>query len=142
MPTSKIIYLGELRTQATHSQSGTEIITDAPTDNHGKGEAFSPTDLAATSLGSCAITVMGIAARRDEIDFAGSEIEVTKVMSAELPRRIVKIEVNFTMQTPEELNEEVKQKYIRIAHTCPVALSLHPDVVQVFNFKWHVVQSA
>ena len=142
MPTSKITYLGDLRTQATHLQSGTEIITDAPTDNHGKGEAFSPTDLTATSVGSCAMTVMGIAARRDEIDFTGSEVEVTKVMSVELPRRIVKIEVNFVMQTPEELREEVKQKYIRIAHTCPVALSLHPDIEQVFNFKWLIAQLA
>jgi uncharacterized OsmC-like protein len=142
MPTSKITYLGELRTQATHLQSGTEIITDAPTDNHGKGEAFSPTDLTATSLGSCAMTVMGIAARRDEIDFTGSQVEVTKVMSAELPRKIVKIEVTFTMQTPEELREEIKQKYIRIAHTCPVALSLHPDLEQVFNFNWLVAEPA
>lgn len=142
MPTSKILYPGELRTQATHLQSGTEIITDAPVDNHGKGEAFSPTDLTATSLGSCAMTVMGIAARRDEIDFTGSEVEVTKVMSTELPRRIVKIEVNFTMQTPEELSEEIKQKYIRIAYTCPVAHSLHPDIEQVLNFKWHVAQPA
>ena len=142
MPTSKIIYLGELRTQATHIQSGTEIITDAPTDNHGKGEAFSPTDLTATSLGSCAMTVMGIAARREEIDFTGSEVAVTKIMSAELPRRIVKIEVNFTMQTPEELSEEIKQKYIRIAHTSQVAQSLHPDIEQVFNFNWHVAQPA
>lgn len=140
MPTSKITYLGELRTQATHLQSGTEIITDAPTDNHGKGEAFSPTDLTATSLGACAMTVMGIAARREEIDFTGSGVEVTKVMSAELPRRIVKIEVNFTMQTPQELSDEVKQKYIRIAHTCPVAHSLHPDIEQVFNFNWHVAE--
>ena len=142
MPTSKITYLGELRTQATHLQSGTEIITDAPTDNNGKGEAFSPTDLTATSLGSCAMTIMGITARRDEIDFAGSEIEVTKVMSAELPRRIAKVEVNFLMQTPEELSEEMKAKYIRIAHTCPVALSLHPDIEQVFNFKWLVAEHA
>lgn len=142
MPTSKITYLGELRTEAVHLQSGTQIITDAPLDNQGKGEAFSPTDLTATSLGSCAMTIMGITARRDEIDFAGSTIEVTKVMSTELPRRIVKIEVNFALQTPEELSEEIKQKYIRIAHTCPVALSLHPDIEQVFNFEWHVAATA
>lgn len=142
MPTSKITYLGELRTEAVHLQSGTQIITDAPLDNQGKGEAFSPTDLTATSLGSCAMTIMGITARRDEIDFAGSTIEVTKVMSAELPRRIVKIEVNFALQTPEELSEEIKQKYIRVAHTCPVALSLHPDIEQVFNFEWHVAATA
>ncbi|PLK45020.1 OsmC family protein [Emticicia sp. TH156] len=141
MPTSKITYLGELRTEAVHLQSGTQIVTDAPVDNHGKGEAFSPTDLTATSLGSCAMTIMGITARRDEIDFTGSTIEVTKIMSAELPRRIVKIEVNFNMQTPEELSEEVKQKYIRVAHTCPVALSLHPDIEQVFNFNWYVAET-
>jgi putative redox protein len=141
MPTSKITYLGELRTEAVHLQSVTQIVTDAPVDNHGKGEAFSPTDLTATSLGSCAMTIMGITARRDEIDFTGSTIEVTKIMSAELPRRIVKIEVNFTMQTPEELSEEVKQKYIRVAHTCPVALSLHPAIEQVFNFNWHVAET-
>ncbi|WP_259016714.1 OsmC family protein [Emticicia fluvialis] len=141
MPTSKITYLGELRTEAVHLQSGTQIVTDAPVDNHGKGEAFSPTDLTATSLGSCAMTIMGITARRDEIDFTGSTIEVTKIMSAELPRRIVKIEVNFNMQTPEELSEEVKHKYIRVAHTCPVALSLHPDIAQVFNFNWHVAET-
>ncbi len=136
MPTSKIVYLGDLRTQATHLASAEAIITDAPVDNNGKGEAFSPTDLAATSLGSCAMTIMGIVARRDEIDFAGSEIEITKIMSAEPPRKIARIEVNFTMKTPEALSEEVKAKYVRTAHTCPVALSLHPDIEQVFNFEW------
>ncbi len=138
MPTSKIVYLGELRTQATHLASAESIITDAPVDNNGKGEAFSPTDLAATSLGSCAMTIMGIVARRDEIDFAGSEIEITKIMSAEPPRKIARIEVNFTMKTPEALSEEVKAKYVRAAHTCPVALSLHPDIEQVFNFEWRL----
>ena len=138
MPTSKIVYLGDLRTQATHLASTQEITTDAPVDNNGKGEAFSPTDLAATSLGSCAMTIMGIVARRDEIDFAGSEVEITKIMSAELPRKIARIEVNFTMKTPKGLTDEVKAKYVRTAHTCPVALSLHPDIEQVFNFKWVV----
>lgn len=138
MPTSKIIYLGELRTQATHLASAESIITDAPLDNNGKGEAFSPTDLTATSLGSCAMTIMGIVARRDEIDFTGSEIEITKIMTAELPRKIARIEVNFTMKTPKALSDEVKAKYVRTAHTCPVALSLHPDIEQVFNFEWVV----
>lgn len=136
MPTSKTVYLGDLRTQATHLASGEQIITDAPLDNNGKGEAFSPTDLAATSLGSCAMTIMGIVARRDEIDFAGSEIEVTKIMSAELPRRIARIEVHFTMKSSVVLSDEIKAKYIRTAHTCPVALSLHPDIEQVFDFTW------
>jgi putative redox protein len=136
MPTSKIVYLGDLRTEATHLQSGEKIITDAPTDNNGRGEAFSPTDLAATSLGSCAMTIMGIVARRDSIDIKGSEVSITKVMATDTPRRIVKIEVGFTMKTPESLSEEDKAKLIRAAHTCPVAHSLHPDIEQVMTFEW------
>ncbi len=139
MPTSKIVYLGDLRTQATHLQSNETIITDAPVDNNGKGEAFSPTDLAATSLGNCAMTIMGIMAKREGVDFAGSEIAVTKIMSSEAPRRIAKVIVDFTMKTPEALSEEVQAKYVRAAHTCPVSLSLHPDIEQVFNFEWTVV---
>ncbi len=138
MPTSKIVYLGDLRTQATHLQSNETIITDAPIDNNGKGEAFSPTDLAASALGSCAMTIMGIVAKREGLDLAGSEIEITKIMSAEMPRRIAKIEVNFKMKTSEELSEDVKVKYVRAAHTCPVSLSLHPDIEQIFNFEWGV----
>ena len=136
MATSKIIYLGDLRTSALHLQSSEQIITDAPVDNFGKGEAFSPTDLAATSLGSCAMTVMGIAAQRDNIDFEGSEISVTKIMSSNTPRRIVRIEVNFSMKTKEILSDEMKKKYVRIAHTCPVSLSLHPEIEQIFTFEW------
>lgn len=138
MPTSKIVYLGDLRTQATHLQSNETIITDAPVDNNGKGEAFSPTDLAATSLGSCAMTIMGIMAKREGVDFAGSEIEITKIMSAEAPRRIAKVIVDFKIKTPEALSEEVQAKYVMAAHTCPVTLSLHPDIEQVFNFEWTV----
>ncbi len=137
MPTSKITYLGDLRTKATHLQSGEKIITDAPVDNNGKGEAFSPTDLAATSLGSCAMTIMGIVAKREGLDLTGSVIEITKTMSAEAPRRISKIEVNFSMKTSEQLSDEAKAKYVRTAHTCPVAQSLHPNIEQVFNFKWN-----
>lgn len=138
MATSKVVYLGNLRTSAVHLKSGEKITTDAPPDNNGKGEYFSPTDLAATSLASCAITVMGIAAQRDGIDFSGSELEVTKIMSAELPRRIVEIQLNFNLITKDELSEEIKKKYIRIANTCPVSLSLHPDIKQVFTFSWQV----
>jgi len=138
MPTSKIIYLGGLRTQATHLQSNESILTDAPVDNNGKGEAFSPTDLTATSLGNCAITIMGIMANREGVEFNGSEIEVTKIMSNDAPRRIAKVIVDFTMKTPNALSEDIQAKYVRAAHTCPVSLSLHPDIEQVFNFKWTV----
>lgn len=137
MPTSKITYLGELRTEATHLQSGTTIITDAPTDNNGKGEAFSPTDLVATALGSCAMTIMGISARNDSIDLSGSEIEITKVMSSDAPRRIVRVDVIFNMLTPEPLTEDQQAKLVRAAHTCPVAKSLHTDVEQNMVFHWN-----
>ncbi len=136
MITSKIVYLGDLRTQATHLQSNETIITDAPIDNNGKGEAFSPTDLAATSLGSCAMTIMGILAKREGVEFSGSAIKITKIMSTEAPRRIAKVIVDFTMKTPESLSEEQQAKYVRAAHTCPVSLSLHPEIEQVFNFSW------
>ena len=94
MATSKVIYLGGLRTNSTHLQSGIEIITDAPLDNQGKGEAFSPTDLMATSLANCMLTIMGIAARTHEIDIDGTTAEVTKIMAAE-PRRVAEIHINL-----------------------------------------------
>jgi putative redox protein len=136
MPTSKIIYLGELRTEATHLQSGTSIITDAPTDNNGRGEAFSPTDLVATALGSCAMTIMGISARNDGIDLTGSSIEITKIMSIDTPRRIVRVDINFNMLSPQPLTEAQQAKLIRAAHTCPVAKSLHTDIEQNMVFHW------
>lgn len=138
MPTVQTTYLGELRTEAVHLQSGTTIITDAPTDNNGKGEAFSPTDLVAAALGSCMMTIMGIVARRDEIDLKGSQMEITKGMSAEPPRKIAKVEVKLSMLTGTELNDAEKAKLERAAHTCPVALSLHPDVEQAITFEWKV----
>lgn len=138
MPTVQTTYLGELRTEAVHLQSGTTIITDAPTDNNGKGEAFSPTDLVAAALGSCMMTIMGIVARRDEIDLKGSQMEITKGMSAEPPRKIAKVEVKLSMLTGKELSEAEKAKLERAAYTCPVALSLHPDIEQVIAFEWKV----
>lgn len=138
MPTVQTTYLGELRTEATHLQSGTTIITDAPTDNNGKGEAFSPTDLVAAALGSCMMTIMGIVARRDGIDLKGSQMEITKVMSAEPPRKIAKVVVKLSMLTDTELNEVNKAKLERAAYTCPVALSLHPDIEQAVTFEWNV----
>lgn len=133
MPTSKVTYLGDLRTSSTHLQSGSEIITDAPTDNNGKGEAFSPTDMVANSLASCMFTVMGIKARDLGVDFSGSTAEVTKVMAAE-PRRISEIHVTFNMNVTAD--EKTKTILERTANTCPVHHSLHPDIKKVIVFNW------
>lgn len=127
-------YLGDLRVECVHNASGTVIITDAPVDNKGKGEAFSPTDLCATALASCATTIMGIYARSHDIDITGMTVEVVKTMSAS-PRRIGKLEVTFNM--PErEYSDREKKALINAAHTCPVHLSLHPDIEQIFTFNW------
>ncbi len=136
MPTVKTIYLGKLRTDSTHLQSGNQLITDAPTDNMGKGEAFSPTDLLATALGTCILTTMAIVAQREHIELAGSEIEVTKIMTQTPPRRIARVEVNLKMRTNIVLSFEQIKKLENTAHKCPVALSLHPDVEQVLVFEW------
>ena len=133
--TSQIKYEGNLRTVATHLQSESVIETDAPTDNQGKGERFSPTDLVATALGSCMLTIMGINARDMNIDLEGTKIDITKVMVAN-PRRIgeIKVEINF----PESLKPDEKQKTIieRAAITCPVFESLHPDLKKDVEFRW------
>lgn len=130
MATSKVIYLNELRTNATHLASKNTIVTDAPVDNHGKGEAFSPTDLAATSLAACMITVLGIHADKNGINMEGTNAEVTKIMSSEGPRRIVGIDVNLEIITSEEMDEKQRIILERVAKTCPVSLSLHPDIQQ------------
>ena len=131
--TSKITYLGELRTSSVHLQSGSEIISDAPIDNNGKGEAFSPTDTVANGLGSCMFTVMGIKAQDLQIDLSNSTAEITKIMAAD-PRRISEIHVvfNFSVAT------DIKNKTIleRTAMTCPVYYSLHPDIKKVITFNW------
>lgn len=136
MKTSKITYLNNLRTEAVHLRSGEKIITDAPIDNNGKGEAFSPTDLAASSLGSCAITIMGISGQKEDLIFDGTEIEITKIMTENAPRKIAKIVVEFLMKTNKILTTEQQEKYEKIAHRCPVSLSLHPEIIQEFIFKW------
>jgi uncharacterized OsmC-like protein len=125
MATSKITYQGELRTTCIHLQSGTEILTDAPTDNHGKGEAFSPTDLVATALGSCMVSIMAIKTRDLDLELKDSTLEVTKIMQAE-PRKIAKIVVvlNMSIATSDK-NKTILE---RAAMTCPVLLSLHPDI--------------
>lgn len=131
--TSKVTYLGELRTSSVHLQSGSEIITDAPVDNQGKGEAFSPTDMVANSLATCMLTIMGIKARDMGVNLEGSVAEVTKVMQPS-PRKIAKIEIVFNMKSDaDDKSREILQ---RVAHTCPVALSLHPDIVQDVTFNW------
>jgi len=133
--TSQIIYKGALRTEATHLQSNTIIETDAPTDNQGKGERFSPTDLMATSLGNCMVTIMGIKARDMGIDLTNTKIDITKFMKAE-PRRVGGIKVAFHF--PETLQLDDKQKTIleNAARTCPVAKSIHPDIEQDISFNW------
>lgn len=131
--TSKITYLGELRTSSIHLQSGTEIITDAPIDNHGKGEAFSPTDMVANSLGTCMMTVMGIKANDMNVDLTGTTIEITKIMQAE-PRKISKIIVVLNMAIAAD--EKTKTILERTGMNCPVLLSLHPDVEKDITFNW------
>ena len=133
MATSKVTYLGELRTSSIHLQSGTEIISDAPVDNNGKGEAFSPTDFVANALASCMFTVMGIKANAMELDFSGSTAEVTKVMGTE-PRRIAEIQVTFNMNLIAD--EKTKTILEKTAMTCPVHFSLHPDIKKEIVFNW------
>ena len=134
MATIETIYLGELRTEATHVFSGNKTITDAPLDNKGKAESFSPTDLLSASLGSCMITIMGIAASEHGIDIDGTTCSITKSMAAE-PRRVseIAIELNFPKG---DYTEKEKTILERAALTCPVAKSLHPDLYQnvTFNF--------
>ena len=131
--TSKVTYKGGLRTTCLHLRSGNEFITDAPVDNNGKGEAFSPTDTVATGLASCMMTMMGIKARDLEVDLEGSTAEVTKHMAAN-PRRIAKIEVK--LELPEAVSEKHRKILTHTANTCPVHYSLHPDVEKVIEFHW------
>ena len=141
MATIHIDYLGELRTDCVHLQSGTHINTDAPTDNQGRGEAFSPTDLVANALGSCIITTMAIFARRDGIDLKGSELDVTKVMTSQPPRRIARIDIDLVLRAEVLPAEVTRTKLEAIAHACPVAISLHPDIIQAVNIRWEAAVS-
>ncbi|MEP7317127.1 MAG: OsmC family protein [Panacibacter sp.] len=125
--TSQIIYKGALRTEATHLQSGTVIETDAPTDNQGKAERFSPTDLLATSLGNCMMTIMGIKARDMEIDLTNTQIDITKIMKAD-PRRVGGINVAFHFPVHLQLTDKQFAILQNAALTCPVAKSVHPDI--------------
>lgn len=131
--TSKITYLGDLRTSSIHLESGTEILSDAPKDNHGKGEAFSPTDTVANALGSCMMSIMAIKSRDLALDLVGSTVEITKIMQSE-PRRIAKIIAVLNMSVPA--NDKQKTILERAAMTCPVFLSLHPDIEKDVTFCW------
>ena len=134
MYTSELIYQGNLRANATHLQSGTVIETDAPIDNNGKGEKFSPTDLMATSLGCCALTVMAIEANRLGVNIDGTCVQVKKIMGVN-PRRVVGIEVNMHV-THTGCSQTQQDKLIETGLNCPVSKSLHPDLVQDFKFNF------
>lgn len=134
MVTVKTKYLGELRTENVHLQSGSKIITDAPTDNRGKGEAFSPTDMLATALGNCIMTIMGITAMDNGINLVGTELDITKVM-ADDPRRVAEVIIEFNFPA-NGYTEEEKQLIESVAGTSPVPLSVHPDLKQTIRFNW------
>ncbi|CAM4299582.1 OsmC family protein [Gillisia hiemivivida] len=131
--TSKVIYKGDLRTECEHIQSSNKFITDAPLDNNGKGEAFSPTDTVATALASCMLTIMGIKANENDLDIKGTFAEVTKHMEAN-PRRISKIDVLVTVKG--ELTDRDKTVLENSAKTCPVIQSIHPDIIKNIIFKY------
>ena len=133
MITSKITYNGELRSTCEHIRSRDAFKTDAPIDNNGLGQAFSPTDTVATGLGSCMITMMGIKANSLDVDLKGSTVEVTKHMASE-PRRISKIEVKLDL--PANISEKHRKILENTANTCPVHYSLHPDIEKVITFNW------
>lgn len=126
-------YLGELRCHAKHGPSGVEIHTDAPVDNHGRGESFSPTDMVATALASCELTIMGIKARANDWPLEGTKVRVEKHMSADAPRRIARLVLDFSL--PAALSDEQLKVLERAAMACPVKNSLHPDIVIEHRFN-------
>ena len=130
-----VVYEGQLHCALTHGPSGSKISTDAPKDNQGRGEAFSPTDLVGAALGSCMLTIMGIYAQRQNINLTGATAKVTKEMVTAPIRRIGKLTVQFNL--PASLSPEHRGAMEKAAHTCPVHQSLHPDVKleTVFNYK-------
>lgn len=133
--TSKVVYTGDLRTSNLHLKSGSEFVTDAPTDNNGLGQAFSPTDTVATGLANCMLTVMGIKARSLGVDMVNATAEVTKTMAAG-PRRIARIEVLVRM--PKGIPSEHHAILEEVANTCPVIYSLHPDIEKDISYEWEV----
>lgn len=134
MATIKSSYLGSLRTESIHVQSNTILLTDAPVDNNGRGEAFSPTDLVSSALGSCMVTIMGIIAERDGLKIEGLTYEVTKIMQVS-PRKIAEIRIDFFWENPIK-EQSFIQKLKNAARTCPIALSLDPSIKQTLNFNF------
>ena len=135
MVTSKVIYIGQLSTSANHLKSNTEIITDAPVDNNGLGRSFSPTDLLATSLASCMLTIMGIRANESQIDISGTKADVTKIMSSN-PRKVAEVQVDIQV-ADRDLTDAQKKVLEKAAKTCPVALSLSETLKQTVSFSYH-----
>ena len=129
-----VAYTGDLRCTLTHGPSSTRLVTDAPVDNHGKGEFFSPTDLVAGALGACMVTIMGIAAEKRGWDLTGTRVEVEKRMAADPARRIG--EVELAIHVPRDFDEKARSILERSAHGCPVYKSLHPDVKVLLSFHW------
>jgi len=134
MVTLKSTYEGGLRCRAVHGPSGTTLVTDAPVDNHGKGESFSPTDLVATALGACMMTIMGIVAERHGIDLAGATAETVKEMTPSPPRRIASLRTRLTIPLPPDHPQRAALE--QAAHTCPVHKSLHPEIDAGVEFVW------
>jgi putative redox protein len=134
MTTVKTTYLGDLRTENIHLQSGTVIVTDAPVDNRGKGQSFSPTDLLATALGNCIMTIMGIKAMDNDIDIVGTQLDITKIM-AENPRRVAEVVMVFKFP-PKGYSHEQKELLKSVAGISPVPLSVHADLKQTVVFEW------
>jgi len=135
MATISAKYLGNLRSEATHNQSGNKIITDAPLDNNGRGEAFSPTDLLCAALGTCMMTIMGIVANKEGITLDGTIYTIIKTMQAQ-PRKVAKISIHFVVKSNAKLTEIQKDKLINAAENCPVALSLSSDLDQESSFDF------
>jgi len=135
MTTVRTTYLGDLRTEAVHLQSQSKIITDGPVDNQGKGEAFSPTDLLAASLTSCMLTIMGIAAQAHEISLGKIEAATTKIMQSN-PRKIAEIQVVLNFADNVNYSDHDQRILQKAAETCPVYLSLHPDIKKTLTFNW------
>lgn len=134
--TSTIVYKGNLRTEMTHIQSDSLVETDAPVDNNGKGERFSPTDLVATALGSCMLTIMGIACETHSINIEGSKAEITKIMQSN-PRKISEIQLKIYLKGQNEYSEKEQKIIEKAALTCPVYLSLHPEMKKTVLFFWN-----
>ena len=134
--TSTIVYKGNLRTEMTHIQSDSLVETDAPVDNNGKGEHFSPTDLVATALGSCMLTIMGIACETHSINIEGSKAEITKIMQSN-PRKISEIQLKIYLKGQNEYSEKEQKIIEKAALTCPVYLSLHPEMKKTVLFFWN-----